>query len=372
MITTNFIVMIGAFPPPMHGMAAVNNAVKQQLDGCGSKPLVIDVAANSLERTLMARLGRFPKVLKGLLQLHMGRKAHGGTLYMSISGGFGQIYEVLFVLAARLKKMRIYLHHHSFAYLDKPMLITHLLTAIAGKNSVHITQSKGMAARLGEQYAYVKRVIPISNVVFLVDDAHQDENQHKTFKSIGYISNLSEEKGVFEFLRLVEAYEVKGIELKAYLAGPFQDDDTRDNVLHRIEQLNTVEYVGAKFGKAKDEFFSSIDALVFPTLYANETEGIVNLEAMSRGLPVIAYGRGCIPEIIKNGAGLVVEPGGDFVSPALSMIQRWYDSPETYQLASDRAKSNFARMLAENHQRWLGLLNEMQDCRTCCSNGGAE
>ena len=38
----------------------------------------------------------------------------------------------------------------------------------------------------------------------------------------------------------------------------------------------------------------NIDLLIFPTRYTNETEGIINHEAMSRGVPVIAYGRGAI------------------------------------------------------------------------------
>ena len=65
--------MVGAFPPPTHGMAAVNAAVRERLLGAGVELLVIDVAAPSLDRSPMKRLGRLPKVLHGLVGLALLR-----------------------------------------------------------------------------------------------------------------------------------------------------------------------------------------------------------------------------------------------------------------------------------------------------------
>lgn len=55
------IVMVGAFPPPVHGMAMVNTAVRAQLQKAGVEPLVIDLAAPNLNRALANRLRRLPK-----------------------------------------------------------------------------------------------------------------------------------------------------------------------------------------------------------------------------------------------------------------------------------------------------------------------
>ena len=111
--------MVGAFPPPMIGMAAVNGAVRAQLEETGIPLVAINVAAPSLDRSPFSRLGRLPNALRGLLRFAI-RAHHGETLYMSVSGGFGQLYELLFLLLARLHGMRIFLHHHSYAYLDQP------------------------------------------------------------------------------------------------------------------------------------------------------------------------------------------------------------------------------------------------------------
>ena len=42
------------------------------------------------------------------------------------------------------------------------------------------------------------------------------------------------------------------------------------------------------------------DIFVFPTYYANETFGLVNIEAMQFGLPIITCDEGAISDIVNN------------------------------------------------------------------------
>lgn len=348
---------MGAFPTPVHGMAVVNEAVRDRFVEAGVEPVVIDVSATSLDRSLAVRLGRLPKVVRGLGRMLFSRCSRDGSLYMSVSGGAGQVYEVFFLLLARLRRMRVYLHHHSFAYLDRPSWITRVLTAVAGPASVHITQSPGMAARLLILYPSVRRVIPISNAVFLIGGRAQTVSARSALKTLGFISNISAEKGVFEFLDLVAASEAEGVMLQAKLAGPFQDTETERRVRQRLGELRTVEYVGPQYGEAKEAFFATIDALIFPT--HNETEGIVNHEAMCHGLPVIVYGRGCIPEIVQPDCGLVIDPMEPFVPAAAAQIKAWIDSPEVFQAASRVARERFVNTYEDNARRWEDLVREI-------------
>ncbi|MGK2925646.1 MAG: hypothetical protein ACSLE2_08485 [Lysobacterales bacterium] len=39
---------------------------------------------------------------------------------MSVSGGLRQVYELAFLLLARMRGMRLFLHDHSLEYLDRP------------------------------------------------------------------------------------------------------------------------------------------------------------------------------------------------------------------------------------------------------------
>lgn len=348
------VVMVGAFPPPMHGMAAVNAAVRDALRAAQVEPLVIDVAAPSLERSLSARLGRLPRVGKGLLKLATRRRLRGASLYMSVSGGFGQMYEIVFVLLARLRGMRIFLHHHSFAYLDRPNGVTSVLMRATGAEAIHIALSSGMAERLKSSYG-VGGVTPISNAVFFAttDAAGTPRKEPKT---LGFVSNIALEKGVFGFLDLMKAAQTAGLPVRGKLAGPFQDADTERAVRARLRELPLVEYAGPRYGADKVAFFDGIDVLIFPTRYANEAEPVTIHEAMSRAVPVIAYGRGCIPEIVDPRCGLVIDPEQAFVPAALEQLEHWMADSAAFQAASKAAAARFASNYAENEMRWQTLL----------------
>jgi len=353
----NVTVMVGAFPPPMNGMSAVNSAVHDALLKAGTVPMMINFAAPSLDRSLTARLSRLPRVLRGLGRLARKRALRGSTLYMSVSGGLGQFYELAFLLLARLRGMRIFLHHHSFAYLDKSSTLMRALIRAAGSGAVHIALSPGMDERLRSAYN-VTRIVPISNAVFFMAD-ERTAVERERLDTIGFLSNIAQEKGVFEFLDLMSAAQYSDLSLRARLAGPFQDVETERAVHSRLVELPNVEYVGPKYGAEKDAFYSSIDALMFPTRYVNEAEPLTIHEAMSRGIPVIAYGRGCIPEIVGSDGGLVIDPAEPFVPAALAQLGRWLAEPAAFRAASKTSAKRFASTYGETKARWHALLAEI-------------
>jgi hypothetical protein len=68
-----------------------------------------------------------------------------------------------------------------------------------------------------------------------------------------------------------------------------------------------VEFLGEIGGSAKDEFLGNAYALLFPIDWP-EPFGLVMIEAMACGTPVIANRRGSVPEVMADGVtGFVVE-----------------------------------------------------------------
>jgi glycosyltransferase involved in cell wall biosynthesis len=67
-----------------------------------------------------------------------------------------------------------------------------------------------------------------------------------------------------------------------------------------------VEFVGEVGGAAKDEFLGKAKALLFPVDWP-EPFGLVMIEAMACGTPVIGWRNGSVPEVIRDGVnGFVV------------------------------------------------------------------
>jgi glycosyltransferase involved in cell wall biosynthesis len=70
---------------------------------------------------------------------------------------------------------------------------------------------------------------------------------------------------------------------------------------------NQVEFLGEIGGREKDEFLGNAHALLFPINWP-EPFGLVMIEALACGTPVIAYRRGSVPEVIQDGiTGFIVD-----------------------------------------------------------------
>ena len=95
----------------------------------------------------------------------------------------------------------------------------------------------------------------------------------------------------------------------------------------RIKPLLTdplIEFIGEMGDSEKGAFLGDATALLFPIDWP-EPFGLVLIEAMANGTPVIAFGRGSVPEIIDHGVtGFVVDNVDEAVAaiPLASALDR--------------------------------------------------
>jgi glycosyltransferase involved in cell wall biosynthesis len=80
-----------------------------------------------------------------------------------------------------------------------------------------------------------------------------------------------------------------------------------------------VRYVGEVDGDAKRELLAGADALLFPIEW-DEPFGLVMVEALSTGTPVIGYRRASVPEVVEDGRTGFVVDGLDGMVEAIGRV----------------------------------------------------
>jgi glycosyltransferase involved in cell wall biosynthesis len=109
------------------------------------------------------------------------------------------------------------------------------------------------------------------------------------------------------------------------------------------EAADRVEFIGEIGGAAKDQFLGNALALLFPIDWP-EPFGLVQIEALACGTPVIAFRKGSVPEVITDGVtGFIVNS----VDEAVKAVGRVQELSRATCRATFEQRFTAARMAGE-------------------------
>ena len=122
-----------------------------------------------------------------------------------------------------------------------------------------------------------------------------------------FLGRISPEKRVD---RAIEIAQAAGVPLRIAAKVDRVDEAYFQRAIEPLLDHPLVEYVGEIGESQKDEFLGNARALLFPIDWP-EPFGLVMIEALACGTPVIAWRCGSVPEVIEHGVtGFVVERHG--------------------------------------------------------------
>jgi glycosyltransferase involved in cell wall biosynthesis len=157
---------------------------------------------------------------------------------------------------------------------------------------------------------------------------------------LAFLGRICPEKGADKAIRIARA---SGIKLK--IAAKIDRVDT-EYFEHVIRPMlgDGVELIGEINDSQKPDFLSGARGLLMPIDWP-EPFGLVMIEAMACGTPVIAFNRGSVPEIIEDGlTGFIVEDETGAISAVARLDEMTTDA------IRDRFETRFtARRMAEDY-----------------------
>ncbi len=158
--------------------------------------------------------------------------------------------------------------------------------------------------------------------------------------------------------RAIEIAKKSGIKLKIAAKIDKVDREYFENVITPLLDDPMIEFIGEICEKDKQDFLGNALALLFPIDWP-EPFGLVMIESLACGTPVIAYGNGSVPEIIDNGIdGFIVNSINSAVKAVsnIDLIDRKrcrqiFDQRFTSRLTAENYLNIYEKIIQNNQNR---------------------
>lgn len=253
----------------------------------------------------------------------------------------------LLVLACRLRGKRVVVTHHADLVLSGSPLtrlaatVAKLSSIIGGRFAdtfVTNTAARARVSPVGRRMRRNLRVIPppieVSPVPRDARTAFRAEREWGSAPVVGFVGRYASEKGIEVLLQAIPLLRMRYPNAIIALAGPNTDPRTGGRRTGPWDiWLERYGYAVDELGLLSDDdlarFYTAIDVLVLPSIDWTESFGMVQIEAMLQGTPVVASDLpGVSDPVTRTGGGLLAKPGDPndlarAISEVLSVPERY-------------------------------------------------
>ena len=152
------------------------------------------------------------------------------------------------------------------------------------------------------------------------DEAKSYVGVSPNFRMVLFVGRIEPLKGLDTLIRAMSCVKIQSLGRPVYLAviggEPYASPQTMTSEMARLQKLcdhlcmgQTVIFLGKRAQDSLPYYYSAADVLVMPSFY--ESFGMVALEAMACGAPVIASQVGGLAFLVKDGKTGFTVPEGD-------------------------------------------------------------
>ncbi|MGD9632903.1 MAG: glycosyltransferase family 4 protein [Pirellulales bacterium] len=316
------VLVVGQTPPPYHGQAImIDGLVRSQLAGIELVHARMGFSSN-VNEVGRVRLAKVLHLLSLIARIIYHRVVNGTKVLYYPPGGADRvpmIRDLITLLATRWMFDKTVFHYHtgglSDLYDELPSWQQWLFRkayfgADAAIRNSALNPEDGRRLAAKRDYIIPNGIDdPCPTGATVEEPAGGDANRPLR---ILFVGTLCESKGALVLVEACKKLADRGVPFEVAFMGGWSDNEFAAQMQKRIEALqlaDRVRFLGVLTGDAKFAAFKQADVFCFPTFFKCETFGLVLLEAMACGLPVVAARWRGIPTVVDNGkTGFLVEP----------------------------------------------------------------
>ena len=191
----------------------------------------------------------------------------------------------------------------------------------------------------------------VATVPHGIPDRGHESRPSITPTYLAFLGRIAPEKGPDRAIRIARAC---GIPLKIAAKVDKSDQHYFDTTIRPMLGPPDVEMIGEIGEREKAAFLCGAKALLMPIEWP-EPFGLVMIEAMSCGTPVIAFNRGSVPEVIDDGlTGFIVEDE----AAAVAAVKRIDHLDRDVIRARFKQRFTARRMAQDYLATYIGLMAE--------------
>lgn len=343
------MIFIGPFPKPIHGQSLATQNLYDFLSHEGLNIKSINTAGNYVKKLLMH--------FYALVIILLTKKS---STYISLNSNNGLVLNLILILAARLKKNKLFLHYHAYDHIRRKTITLKILAKFSGAKAFHIVLGEMMKNDLGECIGNNKKIIILNNSKLIQQEYDSEKESNYPVIRLGHLSNLTKEKGLITTIDTA-IFLKNFFNIELYLAGPIVSDEINNEIIRAKHTLkDSLIYLGGVYGDEKNKFYQNIDFFIFPSQYKNEAEPLVVLESLAAGVPVIASDIGCISGDLDNKGGIALTIDEKFNQLIYEYLNEIY-MKNLYKEKSIAAREQFLNLLNKSDNELKFLLENIRE-----------
>jgi glycosyltransferase involved in cell wall biosynthesis len=288
------LIVVGQTPPPYNGQAKM---IQQMIAGLQGEFDLLHIRMAYSDSVVSAGKFGFSKIAHLVHLIRETRRAlkqHPGSVlyYPPASPNLIPVLrDILFLCSVRPLAGKTVFHFHSGGvseFIQRHAWIKSVAMKAYGRPDLAI--ELGESCPRDGKFFSARQIRIVPNGINIPLPTENRQSAIGNLKIL-YVGIHTETKGLFDLLATASELKRRGVDFEIRTAGLWYTDKERqrfEELRARMDLQREVQTLEQKTGQDLWALYAWADVFFFPTFYQWETFGIVQLEAMAFGLPVVA------------------------------------------------------------------------------------